>query len=869
MADKNPHHPPKWAIRFLEWGLPDDTAEDIMGDLYELYLEKIQAGKKRKATFDYIFGTFSLIQLFRPQILPDYIFPTHMIKHYITVAFRNIRKHTGYSLINIFGLATGLAACLLILMYVNHELSYDSFHEKADQIYRVSMEFRSADIQEHVAISPTAALPVFTREYPEVIGGVRLYPTGMFRPSVIEYGEKQFQEDGFMYADSTFFNVFSFPLLKGNPQTCLSQPTTIVITESMAMKYFGSEDPMGKFLKINDSREYQVTGVMADFPSNSHFSADFLASFVSTRAAKQEIWGSANYQTYIILKKGASAEDLEAKIPTLIQREIGQHLGEDESLIIHLTALEDVHLRSDAQGGFGTSGNIRYVYIFSAIALLILVIACINYMNLATARSVDRAKEVGLRKVVGAQKNQLFGQFMGEATIITFMALVISLVIANLALPYFNQLVGRELSIGFLNNATLIFGLIGVGIIVSLLAGVYPAIAFSNFKPITILRGNFKTSQSGVWLRKGLVIFQFAISIFLVVGTLVIYKQLRLIQNKNLGYEKEQVVVIPVDYKMVEKWETFKGALTNSPHIDHVSAVSETPSQVDGTYSLFLPSNPKDSRLVQAMATDIDIAKTMGFKILSGSDYTYASSQREDYPFLINETVMKQMGWDLETAVGKPLNLNGREGFVQAVMNDFHTQSLHREVSPLVIFLSKNDFNYAMVKISTGKIEESLSHLESTWSELAPHRPFDYHFLDDEFDKLYRSEKQTAQSLGIFAGLAIIIASLGLFGLAAFTTVQRSKEIGIRKVLGASSYQLVGLLSKDFTQLVLVSAVIALPLAWYAMDTWLKDFATRVNVGADTLLIAGGAALVISWLTVSYQSVRTAMMNPIDTLKDE
>jgi putative ABC transport system permease protein len=657
--------------------------------------------------------------------------------------------------------------------------------------------------------------------------------------------------------------------LKAILATCLAAPNSVVITESMAQKYFGEEDPMGKVLKKDNSRDFQVTGLIADFPSNSHFEADFIASFSSIRAAKQEIWGSANYQTYLVLQKGASGKELEAKLPVLMQREVGQHPGEDEALILHLTALTDIHLHSTTKGGFDKGGNIRYVYIFSAIAFLILLIACINYMNLATARSVDRAKEVGLRKVVGAQKNQLFGQFMGEAVIVTFIALILAVGMARLALPYFNQLVSRDFSISLLENPGLLLGLIGIGIIVSLLAGIYPAVAFANFKPITVLRGNFKTSNSGVWLRKSLVIFQFAISIFLVVGTLVIYKQLRLIQNQNLGYEKEQLIVIPVDYKMAQKWDAFKGALTSSPHIRHIAAVSETPTQVDGTYSLFLPSDPKDSKLVQAMATDIDIVETMGIQILNGNDYTFASSQREDYPFLINETVVKQMGWDNETAVGKPLNLNGREGFVQAVINDFHSASLHREVSPLVIFLSKNDFNYALIKINTTHIQESINHLESTWTEMVGHRPFDFHFLDDEFGKLYRSETQAGQTLGIFAGLAIIIASLGLFGLAAFTTVQRAKEIGIRKVLGASSLQLVSLLSRDFTKLVMIAGALALPIGWYVMDGWLENFATRVEVGADTLMIAGGAALLISWLTVSYQSVKTARMNPIDTLKDE
>lgn len=870
MADSPSPRPPSWLEKFLLWGLDPEVAEDILGDLHELYLEHANAGLF-KARWKYFLGTISLIRLFRINLFrsSNPFITLAMLKHYFTIAIRNLRKHAGYSFINIFGLGVGLAACLLIMMFVRHEVSYDTFHEHKDRIFRVSMEMKDADNYAHIAISPTAVWPVFQREFPEVETGVRLYPTGGFSPSVIRYKDKVFQEGRFFFSDSTLFDVFSFELLKGNPKTALNRPSTIVITASMASKYFGEEDAMGKILNVDNNRDYEVTGIIADMPANSHFHADFLASFASLRVAKQEIWWSANYQTYLLLHSTESVHSLRDKIPPLIKREVGSDLGEGRSLNYILTPLEDIHLYSSAEGELEPGSDIRYVYLFSGIALLILLIACINYMNLATARSVERAREVGLRKVVGAQKRQLFTQFMGEASLITLLALMIAVTISQMALPWFNELVRRDLTIDFFSEPVWLAALIGLGFLVSLLAGAYPAIAFTNFQPIKILRGQYRNSSGGSLLRKGLVVFQFAISVFLIVATIVVYRQLSLIQNTNLGYHKDQLVSLPMDRNMIEKWESISKAFTASPLIKNVTAVSENPTSVEGTYSLFKPSNEENSKLVQAMAADIEIVETLGLEILTGTNYTPASAMREDYPFLLNESAARAMGYDITSAVGKPLNLNGREGFVQAVIKDFHIASLHKPISPLVIFLSKNDYNEALVKMSAADITGSIDHLRATWEEMIPHRPFEMVFLDDAYDKLYQAEQQIGSAFGIFAFLAIIIASLGLFGLAAYTTVQRAKEIGIRKVLGASVMNVVSLLTREFTQLVGISILISLPLAWWVMSRWLEGFAYRVSVGSSTLIIAGLTALLIAWLTVSYQSFRAAIANPVDTLKDE
>ncbi|MEZ4772672.1 MAG: FtsX-like permease family protein [Bacteroidia bacterium] len=871
MPGKPPVHPPTWMERFLQWGLEAEIAEDILGDLTELFHLHSTEKNNLYARWKYFLSMLSLLPLFRIKLFAfplTFINPA-MIRHYFTIAFRNLRKHLSYSLINVFGLGTGLAACLLLILFVRHEMSYDRFHKNLDRIYRVSMEMRDGDNTRHIAVSPTAVSPVFQREFPEVENGVRLLASGTFSTDVLRYGDRVFQESGLFYADSTFFDIFSFTLTSGDPQHALNNPASIILTASSAKKYFGDENPMGKVLNINNSRDYKVTGVMEDMPPNSHFHVDFLASFSSLQAAKEEIWWSANYQTYLLLKSPEAVAALREKIPALIERELGDELGGNKSLLYRLTPLADIHLFSDAENELEPGSDIRYVYIFSGIALLILLIACINYMNLATARSVDRAREVGLRKVVGAYKSQIFSQFIGESALITFLAIGVAVIFARLSLPLFNTLIHRELSLDFSTTPFLIPLVIVTGIFVSLASGIWPAVVFTKFEPVQILRGKYRSSSGGNLLRKTLVVFQFAISIFLIVCTLVVYRQLYLIQHTRLGYDKDQLVVLPMDREIGAKWETLKGSLKNIPEILEVSAVSENPVKIDGTYTLFKPANEADSRLVQAMASDVDVVQTLGLEIIAGSNYTPASALREDFPFIMNQKAIQTLGWKPEEAVGQLVNLNGRAGFIQAVVADFHIASLHKEITPLVIFLSPYDYYEALVRISPQNPDVAIAHLEKTWKEMVPHRPFEYHFLDDSYQQLYQSEQQIGKAFGIFASLAILIACLGLFGLASFTTLQRAKEIGIRKVLGATVGNIVSMLSKDFSILVLFASMIALPASWYLMNNWLSGFAYRVNVGIFTLVAAAVLAIVLAWLTVGYQSIKAALTNPAETLKDE
>ncbi|MDX2245376.1 MAG: ABC transporter permease [Bacteroidia bacterium] len=874
MTQQQSPRPPSWMEKFLLWGLETDIAEDILGDLHELFRLHLQEKNNLYARWKYFLSMLSLLRLFRFKFFFDSLtfINLAMIQHYFIIALRNLRKHLSYSLINILGLGTGLAACLLLLLFVRHEMSYDRFHKNHDRIFRVSMEVNSGGTIRHVSVSPTALSPVFQREFPEVEKGVRIFSSGKFSPDVVRYESKIFQEMGFFFADSSFFDIFSFSLTAGDLRTALRRPSTVIISQSMAHKYFGTENPVGKILNLNNNRDYEITGVMQDMPPNSHFHADFLASFSTLNAAKEEIWGSANYQTYLLLQSPEAVYSLREKIPAFIQRiqqQLSGALGPETKLLYRLTPLTDIHLYSDAENELEPGSDIRYVYAFSAIALLILLIACINYMNLATARSVDRAREVGLRKVVGAYKSQIFAQFMGESVMITFLAVIFSVVFAKLILPTFNALIHRDLSLNFIQEPSLLLMLAIIGLIVSLVAGIWPALIFTKFEPVAILRGKYRTASGGSLLRKSLVVFQFVISVFLIVCTFVVYNQLQLIRQTRLGYDKDQLVVIPIDRDIAEKWEAIKGMFKSVKEIEQVSAVSENPTKVDGTYNLFKPSNEENSDLVQAIASDIDLVQTLGLEIIAGTNYTPASALREDFPFILNQTAIKMLGWEPQEAIGKPINLNRRAGFVQAVVRDFHIASLHSQISPLVIFLSPFDYNETLVRITPGDPQKALAHLEKIWKEQAPHRPFEYHFLDETYQQLYQSEQQIGKAFGIFAALAILIACMGLFGLASFTTVQRAKEIGIRKVLGATVMNILTLLSKEFSRLVIIAVVIALPLAAWVMDSWLSNFAYRVNVSIFTLLIAGGLALLLAWLTVGYHSLRTALTNPAETLKDE
>ena len=799
-----------------------------------------------------------------------------MLQNYLKIALRNLLRHRVFSIINIVGLAIGLTACLLIALYIQDELAYDAFHEKGDRIARVVMEYSQGNTGvTKDGVTGTKVAPAFKRNFPEVEAGVRM----MSAQNVVKLGEKLFTEKRFYYADAPFFDIFSFKLLVGDPKKVLSEPNTLVISANTAQKYFGSDNPVGKILRVNDAKDFTITGVAADCPQNSQIQFDLLASFTSLRAAQsEETWWNANYTTFLLLKNKENIQTLQAKITPFMKTQFSKEEMADGFLTYSLEPYSQVHLHSQVENTFEPNGNIAYLYIFSIVALLILVIACVTYLNLTTARATERAKEVGMRKVLGAARKQLFEQFMTESAMLTVVALLLSIVLTNLFLTPFNALIDKKIMPSSIFSPYNLAFMLGIGLTITMLAGSYPALVLSSFQPIKVLKGAFKFSFSGLFLRKSLIIFQFMISVFLIISTIIIKNQLHFIQNKELGYQKDQVLVLPMDSKVNEKLQTFKSVFKSNAEVLGVSGAYETPVFINGGYSMWgegmLLGKQKS---VAALPVDENFAETVGLKIIAGTDFSEADMKRitntdekkNYFYFIINESAVKSMGWTVENAVGKKMDLGeSRRGEVKAVIKDFHFASLHQKIEPLVIFPDVS-FNTLMVRLSGKDVPQTLALLSKQWKEIAPQLPFEYEFMDDEFNRLYTSETRIGTAFGVFAFLAIFLACLGLFGLATFTILQRTKEIGIRKVLGASVQQIVGLLSKDFLKLVILSILIASPIAYYFMDKWLQDFAYRVDISWWIFALAGIVAIVIALLTVSYQAIRAALANPVKSLRTE
>ena len=804
-----------------------------------------------------------------------------MIKNYLLTALRSIRRHQLYSVINVLGLTVGLSCVLLIVTYVYHELQYDQFHEHKDRIVRASIEYGEGGVVAKAAVSPTAVLPAFQREFPEVVGGVRLYATS--RP--VQQGDQSFQETQFFFADSTFFSVFSFPLIQGNPVTALVAPQSVVLTASVAEKYYGKQwseqNIVGKSLLIGTDRTaYQITGVMADPPVSSHIYPRLVASTTSLDWFQEETWFSANEYTYLLLGKPEAIHSLREKIPALLKREVpADFVGTDGYVKYNLLPLTDIHLRSSMDGEIEAGGDYRYVYIFLAIALLILLVACINYVNLTTARATHRAREVGMRKVLGAYRSQLFGQFVGEAAMITALSMLASLVLAHLLLPYFQQLAQRDFTLDYLGQPFTIVCIVGTGILVSLLAGAYPALILSSFRPAQVLKGKLRSIGSGGSLRQGLVVFQFAISTFLIISTLVIYQQLDFIQQQKLGYNKDQLVALPLDDLVEERYDALKAELKKQSPVEEVSTAYETPTDVQGGYALSRTgTSDKFTMASTGLPVGQDFLATTGLELIAGQDFTSAdlaaiekdSFDTRTYGFLINETAARALGFSAEEALQQNITMTGRGSVLRGVVKDFHFGSLHKKIEPLIIFFEPRQTHVILVRMAHDSHPSvALATLEEAWNQVIQHRPFEATFLDDEFDALYTAEQQAGKLFNVFAAVAIFIACLGLFGLTAFTTVQRAKEIGIRKVLGASVLNIVMLLSQGITKLILIALVVAVPVSYYLMSRWLEGFAYRIDVPVAGLVLAGVAALSVAWLTVSYQATRAATANPVDALGNE
>lgn len=810
-----------------------------------------------------------------------------MLKNYLKIALRNLRKHKAYSFINIAGLAIGIGCCALIMLYVQDELSFDRFHKNADRIYRVALSAAVGGTPINSATTSAPMAATLLAEYPEVRAAVRFWDIGRV---LISYENNRFYEDGFLFADSSAFQVFTFSLLSGDPQTALAQPNSVVLTEKMAHKYFGNENPLGKFLRYDNRVDYKITGVLKNIPRQSHLQFDFLASLLTQPRSQSPVWISNSYYTYLLLQDKYAPQQLEAKFPALVKKyvapQIEQAIGKsfEEAIAagakydFYLQALPSIYLHSAAENDLAVTSDRKYVYILTAIAIFILLIAGINFMNLATARSSNRAKEVGLRKVLGSERRQLIKQFLGESILLSLLALLIAIFLIEMLLPLFNNLAGKELSLRFSGNLFFICGLVGIALLIGTGAGIYPAFVLSAFQPAAVLKGSLRSGAKNPWLRSTLVVLQFAISIVLLVGTGVAFQQLQYMKNKRLGFTKEQVVVLPIETRAgQQQYESFRQELLRDPNVVAVGATSSVPGRVDND-TVYRPEGVSNEVIfsLKVMRVSEDFLPALQIDMAAGRGFSREFVSDTTEAFVINEAAAHYMGMTPESAVGKRLtevaagaNNEDDQRTIIGVVKDFHYESMHQEIKPLVMSISPSDYQYITVRVRPENIAATLATLQEKWQAFEPGYPPRYFFLDEDFGRLFTAEARQSKIFGHFTVLAIGIACLGLFGLASFIAEQRTKEIGVRKVLGASVQQVIVLLSKDFTRLVAIAFILAAPVAYFVMNNWLQDFAYRTPLSPTVFVLAGVLALLIAWLTVSYQAIKAALTNPVEALRYE
>jgi putative ABC transport system permease protein len=796
-----------------------------------------------------------------------------MIKNYFKIAFRNLWKHRAFSFINIMGLTVGMTACFLIFLYVRFELSYDRFHDKADRIYRVVADIKTPTELIHSGVPAWAVPPHLGADFPEVESYVRV----MTQPLLVRKGEMKFQEDDLAMADSAFFHIFSFPMLHGDPKTALNDPFTMVLSQTAAKKYFGSADPIGQTLLLSGQAfPVKITGVMADIPENSLIKGDMIVS-MATISRKlnpgiDEQWSNYGPAGYVLLKPGVNAKALEAKLPGFIQRRDGDNEKKSQMFAtLFLEPLKSIYLHSTRGNGFDkTSGSISNVYIFSIVAVFILLIACINFINLTTARSVERAKEVGIRKVVGALRQQLARQFIGESVLLCLISFVIVLGLAVLLRGPFNDLAGKTISKGIFENGYYILGLGLAAVLIGLLAGIYPALVLSSFRPVVVLKGRFATGTKGILLRKGLVVTQFTISIAFIIATFIVNDQLKFMRSQDLGFSKDQVMVFNTDGDPAR--DAFRQAVAALPGVRMTAMSSSVPGGGNPAAYSEIQNKKGDLQVanLDLYFVDWDYIGLFKIKMVAGRGFDRSFQSDTTHAMILNQAAVKMFGYaSPEQAVGRRFKQWGREGTIIGVMKDFHYHGLQTEIKPLSMRIEPQGTQLVCVNVSPANLPKTIAAIGDKWKTLIPNKPFSYYFVDESFDKQYRGEERFGKLFLNFAVLAIFISCLGLLGLASYSTIQRTKEIGIRKVMGASVTNIVNLLSRDFLILVLVSFLIAAPVAWWFMHNWLKDFAYRITIHPWVFLLACGMALVIAMATISFQAIRSAVANPVKSLRSE
>ena len=785
-----------------------------------------------------------------------------MISNYFKIAWRNLWKNKTFSLINILGLALGMACSLLIMLWLQDEVKMDKFHKNGAQLYRVmENQFYSGEVVTY-ASTPGILSEHITKDIPEVVMASQM----LWEETPVFTVNDRFEKEKGRYVNGDFLNMFSYDLAEGDARTALKRPDGVVISKKIADKYFPNHDALGKTMRIDNKDDVMVTGILKEIPERSSLKFDFLMSYdrwLKTNQWAKE-WGNNGPRCYVMLNKNASLEKVQAKLKGYIKTK-----NKDSNVELFLQPYEDVYLYSNYKAGVQDGGRIDYVKMFTIIAIFILVIACINFMNLATARSVKRAKEVGVRKVVGAVRYSLIGQFLGESLLIAFLALVFSIILVLIMLPTFNTLTEKHLSLDF-TDSTFLLILLALTFITGIAAGSYPALFMSSLRPVVVLKGALKFKPSATFFRKGLVVFQFGLSIILIIGMMVVYRQIEFIQTKNLGFDRENLIYMPLEGDLSTNFRSFKQELATMPGIKSITCSQADPLQV-GSSTQGVTWKGKDTTkiiLFSQNPVSYDYLSTMGIKLKEGRDFS-AAFGTDTSNYIINEEAAKKMG--MKNPVGQELTMWGRKGTIIGLVKSFHINSLHENIPPLILNAQRGPENSGQVIVRTqaGQTKEAIASMEKTFKKFNPRFPFEYKFTDQEFANNYKGENVVSKLANYFAFLAIFISCLGLFGLAMFTAEQRTKEIGVRKVLGASVLNITAMLSKDFLKLVLVSAIIAFPLAWYVMSKWLEKYAYRIDIHWWFFLIAGVMAALIALLTVSYQAIKAALMNPMKSLKTE
>jgi putative ABC transport system permease protein len=803
-----------------------------------------------------------------------------MIKNYLKTAFRVLKKHPGFTTINILGLSVGLATCLSIILYVVDELSYDRYNAKAERIYRANEDVKFGGKEASYAAIPAPMAPAVKKEFPEVENVVRLARSADWRPEGfhVKKGNESIQENNFVFADPSLFDIFTLPMIDGNPATALAVPNSIVLTETTARQYFGRTDVVGQTLIFNDSIVNRITGVIKDIPKQSHFNYGIFLSMSSLPESRDDSWLGGGFNSYFLLRPGADYKKLQTKISDLMRKHVGESFGNIEAfeksgnrITADLSPLTSIHLMSNRQQELSANGNSQYVYIFSGIALLILLIACVNFMNLSTARSASRAREVGVRKVLGSGRASLIIQFLTESVLVTFVSTVLALALTYLCLPLFNQLSGKELSFTAQTFTWLAPSSLALIIIVGFITGSYPALVLSSFQPIAVLKGRLSQGMKGSGFRSFLVVFQFSISIFLIIGTLVIFTQLKYIHSKNLGYDRNQVLIIKNTTPLGEKAKLLKQDLLQINGVADATLTNYLPTANKRRMSSLVPTPSFDQKtavLTEFWPVDENYLGTLGIKLIAGRNFS-SRMATDSMGLIVNEAAVRLFGFK------DPLNKSlyrfagpMQQYHIIGVIRDFNFTSLRENVTPLALTFGGSQGALSL-RVNTANLPGMLAQIRKSWKTFAPDQQLDYSFMDADFDATYRSEQRVGTIFFVFTTLAIAIACLGIFGLAAYSAEQRSKEIGIRKVLGATVPSIVGMLSRDFIKLVFIAILIASPLAWFSMQKWLQAFAYRIDLHWWIVATGGLTALLIALLTVSFQAIKAAVANPVHSLKTE